>query len=66
MELVRGLHDEDLDRPVSECQPAIPPPPAGNVRRWIEAITFEHDREHGEWMRELLTEATREMAMSKR
>ena len=63
MELVRGLRDEDLDRPVSESQPAIPPPPAGDVRRWIEAITFEHDREHGEWMRELPTEARAEIAV---
>lgn len=60
MELMRGLRDDQLDRLVAECQPSSPPPPSGNVRRWIEAITFEHDREHCEWMRELLSEATQE------
>ena len=66
MELVRGLSDADLARPVSDIQPADPPPPGGSLRVWIEAITFEHDREHGEWMRELLEEAGRESAVTAR
>ena len=66
MELVRGLSDADLARPVSDIQPADPPPPGGSLRVWIEAITFEHDREHGEWMRELLEEAGREPAVTAR
>jgi hypothetical protein len=54
IEQVRRMTPLDLDRPAAEFQPSEPPPPAGSLKHWIVAITADHDREHHEWMREIL------------
>ncbi len=56
IEQVRGLAISDLERPAADFQPVDPEIPAGTLRHWIVAITAEHDREHHEWMREILAE----------
>ncbi|MGH2551387.1 MAG: hypothetical protein ACRDHN_18525, partial [Thermomicrobiales bacterium] len=58
IEQVRGLSDSDLARPATDFQPADPIPPPGALDHWIVSITVEHDREHHEWMREILPIAT--------
>lgn len=64
IEQVRGLTAYDLDRPASDFQPAEPPPAPGSLKRWIVSITVEHDREHHEWMREILP-VSRELVLSR-
>lgn len=63
IEQVRGLSSYDLGRLASDFQPAEPAPAPGSLRHWIVSITVEHDREHHEWMREILP-ATHELALS--
>lgn len=58
IEQVRGLAVTDLSRPAADFQPTDPTPPAGTLDHWIVSITVEHDREHHEWMREILPVAT--------
>lgn len=63
IEQVRGLAPSNLDRPASDFQPAEPAPAPGSLKHWIVSITVEHDREHHEWMREILP-APQELALS--
>lgn len=64
IEQVRGLAESDLTRPAADFQSADPAPPSGTLEHWIVSITAEHDREHHEWMREILL-STNELAQSR-
>lgn len=54
IERVRGFSESDLARPAADFQPVDPTPPQGTLDHWIVSFTVEHDREHHEWMREIL------------
>ena len=58
--IIEGMHhldDDDLDRPIAEFQPGDPTPLKGRLGDWILPLTADHDRQHHQWMRELLAGA---------